>query len=192
MCLTEHSGGWEPAELQRAFGDSGLTVIQGLEVATDMGHVLVLGMHRYESGFGRISVLRRAVDRAGGVLISAHAFRNLFSRPPYNSNLLFAAGPDGPRDAREASRHPLFSVVDEIEALNGANSLEENAFATDVARNLGLRGTGGSDAHSIHGIGRCVSVFDGEIRSQSDLVEALKAGAHAPAQEYNTGGLKAL
>lgn len=189
VCLTEHNGGWDPSDLQQAFGNSGLTVIPGLEVATDMGHVLVFGMHRYESGFGRISALRKAVDRAGGVMISAHPFRNLFNRSTYNHNLLFAGWPDVPLDYREASRHPLFSVVDEIEALNGANTQEENAFATDVSRNLGLHGTGGSDAHSIHGIGRCVSVFDGEIRSESDLIEALKAGAHAPAQEYNTDGL---
>ena len=58
-------------------------------------------------------------------MISAHPFRNLFSRPPYNSNLLFPPESDLPPGSREASRHPLFSFVDEIETLNGANSLEE-------------------------------------------------------------------
>ena len=192
VCLTEHSGGWEPAELQRIFGDSGLTVIQGLEVATDMGHVLVLGLHRYEAGFSRIDELRRAVDRAGGVMISAHPFRNFFTRPPYNSNLLFARNAEVPHTALEASRHPLFAMVDEIEVLNGANSPEENAFASEVARCLGLRGTGGSDAHSVHGLGNCVTVFDGDVRSESDLVEALKVKAYVPGQEYNTGGLTTL
>jgi predicted metal-dependent phosphoesterase TrpH len=190
ICLTEHSGGWEPTELQRTFADSGLTVIQGLEVATDMGHVLVLGLHNYEAGFNRVRELRRAADRAGAVMISAHPFRNMFSRPPYNLNLLFPEMSEVPRTAREASRHPLFSVVDEIEVFNGANSPEENAFANEVGRSLGVRGTGGSDAHSSHGLGRCVTVFDGEVRSESELVEALKSKAYLPGQEYNTGGLQ--
>jgi len=192
VCLTEHSGGWEPAELQRTFGDSGLTVIQGLEVATEMGHVLVLGMQRYEAGIGRIGELRRAVDRAGGVMISAHPFRNMFSRPPYSSNLLYPEVADVPNDAQDASRHPLFAIVDDIEVLNGANSTKENAFASEVARCLGLCGTGGSDVHSTHGLGSSVTVFDGEVRSESDLVEALKAKAYVPGQEYNTGGFTTL
>ena len=192
VCLTEHGGGWEPAELQRTFSDSGLTVIQGLEVATDMGHVVVIGLHRYEAGFDRIGELRRAVDRAGGVMISAHPFRNLFSRPPYNSNLLFPEVTDVPRTAREASRHPVFEIVDDIEVRNGANSLEENALASEVARCLGLRGTGGSDAHSTHGLGSGVTVFDGDVRSESDLLEALKMKAYVPGQEYNTGGFTTL
>ena len=192
VCLTEHSGGWEPAELERTFGDSGLTVIQGLEVATDMGHVLVLGLHRYGAGFGHIAELRRAVDREGGVMISAHPFRSMFNRPPYNSNLLFPEMADVPHTAQEASRHPLFAIVDEIEVLNGANSPEENAFASEVARCLGLPGTGGSDVHSTHGLGRCVTVFDGDVRSESDLVAALKVKAYVPVQEYNTGGLTTL
>ena len=75
--------------------------------------------------------------------------------------------------AREAARHPLFDLVDEIEVANGANTERESAFALEVASELGFRGTGGSDAHSVHGLGKAVTVFDNGIDSEEDLIEAI-------------------
>ncbi|MDP6798695.1 MAG: CehA/McbA family metallohydrolase [SAR202 cluster bacterium] len=192
VCLTEHGGGWENPELAAAFGESGITVIPALEVDTEMGHVLVFGMRRYVPGMHKIGELRRVVNRAGGVMISAHPFRNLFNKEPYNTNLLYRNGANRLKTAIEASRHPLFEVVDEIEVVNGSNTSEENAFALEVARNLGLPGAGGSDVHSTHGLGRCVTVFDSDVRSESDLVEAIKARAYRPGEEYNTGNLRTI
>ena len=71
--------------------------------------------------------------------------------------------------------HPIFGMVDAIEVANGANTDHENRFALEAARHLGLGGTGGSDAHSLHGLGSCVTVFDGDVRSEADLIEAIRA-----------------
>ena len=79
-----------------------------------------------------------------------------------------------------------------MEAANGGNTEDENRFAAEVAGELELRGTGGSDAHSPHGLGRCVTVFDGEVRSESDLMDALRAGAFAPAVRSAAGGFEPL
>lgn len=190
VCLTEHGGGWEDLEMERVFKDAGITVIRALEVDTDMGHVLVFGMHRYVNSMHTVRQLRRAVDRAEGVMVSAHPFRNLFNRPPYNVNLVFK-NPDGhPKSAEEAARHPLFQIVDEIEVANGSNTDEENRFTLEVARHLGFRGTGGTDAHSTQGLGKCVTIFDGHIRCEADLIEALKAKAFSPAQGLHLGRLE--
>lgn len=191
VCLTEHSGGWEAAELASAFKGSGLTAIRALEVNTDMGHILAFGLHRYVSGMHTAASLRKVIDRAGGVMISAHPFRNFFNRPPYNLNLLFkSANGVRPTTAIEASKHPLFELVDDVEVANGANTDRENLFTLDVARHLGFTGSGGSDAHSKHGIGKCVTLFDDDIRSESDLIEALKAKAFAPAEGLHIGNLR--
>lgn len=190
VCLTEHGGGWEPSELESVFENAGLTVIRALEVDTDMGHVLVFGLHRYENGMHKVGELRRAVNRAGGVMISAHPFRNLFNKPPYNVNLLFRDSDRYPATAAEAAGHPLFQVVDAIEVANGSNTDEENLFTLKVARHLGLGGTGGSDVHSTHGLGKCVTMFDGDITSESDLIDALKAKAFTPAQGLHVGRLE--
>ncbi len=190
VCLTEHSGGWELHELEDKFKNSGLTAIRALEVNTDMGHILVFGLHRYVDGMHTAAGLRKAVDAAGGVMLSAHPFRNFFNRPPYNVNLLFKnTNGNRPTTATEASKHPLFDLVDDVEVANGCNTDEENLFTLDVARHLGFKGSGGSDAHSTHGIGKCVTVFDGDIRSESDLIEALKAKAFAPGEGLHVGSL---
>ena len=191
VCLTEHGGGWDDRAFNDTFGGSGLVVVRGLEVSTDMGHVIVIGIHSYiDPRMHHAASLRETVDRAGGVMISAHPFRNLFNKPPYNLNVVFN-GPYGhPRSPSEAAAHPVFSLVDEIEAANGANSDEENRFSLAVAHELGLTGTGGSDAHSEHGIGRYVTVFDGDVRSERDLIEAMKAKAFKPAGGLNVGALE--
>lgn len=190
VCLTEHGGGWEDHEMERVFKDAGLTVIRALEVDTEMGHILVFGLNRYVNGMHTVRDLRKAVNRAGGVMVSAHPFRNLFNKPPYNVNLLFRDSGGLPENPQDAANHPLFEVVDEVEVANGANTDEENLFTLDVVRHLGLTGTGGTDAHSTHGLGKCVTMFDGEIKSESDLIEALKAKAFSPGHNLHIGDLK--
>lgn len=191
VCLTEHSGGWEERELADTFRDSGLTVISALEVNTDMGHILVFGLHRYVDGMHTAAGLRKAVDAAGGVMVAAHPFRNFFNRPPYNVNLLFKNfNGNRPTTSTAASKHPLFELVDDVEVANGSNTDQENRFTLDVARHIGFKGTGGSDAHSTHGIGKCVTIFDGDIRTESDLIEALRAKAFTAAEGLHIGDLK--
>jgi len=180
VCLTEHGGGWTDRELEEAFADSGVTVIRGLEVDTDAGHVLVFGLPAYVNGMHRIEELRSVVDRAGGAMVSAHPFRNLFNRPPDPSNLLFRGLDELPQTAEEAAGHRLFRLVDAIEVANGSNTDRENRFARDVAAHLGLAGTGGSDAHSEHGLGKRVTVFDGGVTSERDLIDAIRSGAVSP------------
>ncbi len=181
VCLTEHGGGWDRREIERTF-PSELTVIGGIEAATDAGHVLVYGMQSYVNGMHSAAGVRKAVDRAGGVMVSAHPFRNLFNPRPNIANLLYPDPCARPESPRRASEHSVFGAVDEMETANGGNTPEENEFAAAVARELGLRGTGGSDAHSLHGLGRCVTVFDGDVRSEADLIEALRNRAFAPAE----------
>ena len=80
--------------------------------------------------------------------------------------------------------------MDGVEVANGSNTDRENRFVFQVARHLGLGGTGGSDAHSTHGLGRCVTVLDGEIASEALVIEALRAGAFAPGQGLHVGELR--
>ena len=192
VCLTEHGGGWDQQEFDRVFAESGIIAVRGLEVDTDMGHILVFGLHAYVNGMHRVKDLRRAVDRAGGVMVSAHPFRNLFNHPPYNTNFLFKNAAKIPETPAEAANHPLFEVVDDIEIANGSNTDQENDFARKVARVLEFGGTGGSDVHSIHGLGKCVTILDGEIRTEAEFVEALRAKAFRAATGLNVGNLQTL
>ena len=78
-------------------------------------------------------------------------------------------------------------IVDEVEVVNGGNLQEENRFAQGVVKVVGKKGTGGSDAHSTNGLAKGMTVFHGDIRNQEDLVEALRAGAFTPVENYHIG-----
>ncbi len=49
---------------------------------------------------------------------------------------------------------------------------------------MGFTGIGGSDAHSVLEIGRCVTIFQNQIESEEDLVAELKAGRFSAARLY--------
>ncbi|MEK7778168.1 MAG: PHP-associated domain-containing protein, partial [Chloroflexota bacterium] len=102
-------------------------------------------------------------------------------------NLLFEDAAAIPHTAEEAAKHPIFELVDEVEVVNGGNIEQENRFAQEVTRVLGLSGTGGSDAHSVQGLGKGSTLFKGDIRNELDLLEALRAGEFVPVEGFHVG-----
>ncbi|MBM3946220.1 MAG: PHP domain-containing protein [SAR202 cluster bacterium] len=191
VCLTEH-GGWSDRREFDAFAQSsGLVVVHGLEVDTDLGHVLVLGVDSYQPGMSSLRELRRVVQRAGGFMILAHPYRNMFNPPPYNKNLLYGGKVHTyPHVPQEAVGHHGFELVDAVEVVNGANTDPENWFAQEVTRLMGRKGTGGSDAHSIHGLGKGVTAFNDPVRNEGELIEALRAQAFVAAEGLHIGNVK--
>ncbi len=181
LCVTEHSGPWDQHEFQRFAVQHNLVLIRAMEVETDMGHILAFGLDRYVPGIYRAEELRAAVDKVGGFIVSAHPFRGLNNPRPSSKPLLYKEMPCVPSTVEEGARHPVFGLVDAVEVANGGTSEEENRFAMKVARHLGLNVTGGSDAHSQHGLGRCITVFQGEISTGEEFVSALRGGAFYPA-----------
>ena len=185
--LSEHGGGWTPAQVETEFGETDLTVATGLEVNTDMGHIIVIGLDSYVSGIHKLKVLREKIDEVGGILIAAHPLRNFFNRPPYNVNLLFGGWKVPPETPEQAAEHELFSLVDCIEVTNGANSDKENSFTLEIANYLNIPATGGSDSHSIQGIGRSFTIFENDIPDRETLIAEIKAKRIYPAEGLNIG-----
>lgn len=189
VCLTEHSGWTDRHDFERFARQHDIVLIRALEIETDYGHILVFGLDGYLPGVTRVRDLRKVVQAMGGFMVAAHPFRNLFNPPPYNHNLVYKDPRCYPKTPKEACAHMLFELVDAIEVVNGANTDQENRFALEVCRRLRMPGTGGSDAHSIHGLGKGVTLFDGPIRNEKDLLEALRAGACRPAEGFHLGNL---
>src|SRR3990172_8820641 len=75
VCLTEHDWLWSEKDLRRLRERHDFLVLGGVEVATELGEVLVFGMHTPTYNISRISDLRTLVDEAGGVIIACHPFR---------------------------------------------------------------------------------------------------------------------
>ncbi|TAK73913.1 MAG: PHP domain-containing protein [Dehalococcoidia bacterium] len=144
----------------------------GMEVSTDMGHMLAVGLRTYLPGIRRAAKLREELDRVGGFLIVAHPFRRLFDPvTAMRTGVKFEMTP-----AEAAERMPVFKLVHAVEVANGANTPQENEFALEVVRLLGISGTGGSDAHSTSGIGTFATGFEKPITTPEEFLEELHEG----------------
>ncbi len=185
--ITEHDRLWDPYALDAYRAEhSDLFVANGMEVSTEMGHILAIGLREYVAGIRHAETLRRIADEQGAFLIVAHPFRHYFD-PVYflrQGKDPFILTPE------QAAKLPVFQLVDAIEVLNGANTVRENVFALRVAQVLGKLGTGGSDAHSTQGIGSYCVVFEKDLTSQDELLEELHAGHFYPAHGLLEGNLE--
>jgi hypothetical protein len=181
--ISEHDRLWDAHELESFRRESGLFVSRAMEVSTDLGHIIVIGLDRYLPGIRQATELRRVVSEVGGFMFIAHPFRNFFDpvhfRPDDRQPPSLAP--------EEAARLPIFELVDELEVANGGCTPRENHFALLVARILGKRGIGSSDAHSSQGLGCFTTVFQRPLADERDLIAELKAGRYYPAEGLLTG-----
>ncbi len=168
--VSEHHRVWD-RHTQLAYLDEHpeLLIHFGMEVSTDLGHMLAIGLDSYEGGIHRAERLRAALDRVGGFLIVAHPFRHAFENRS-GGELPLALS------AEQAAELPVFQLVDAVEIANGCNTPRENYFAAEVARIANLPTTGGSDAHSASGIGYFATGFERPVTSADQLRDELHAG----------------
>ena len=173
ICITEHDNMWESREAAALASDTGVTILHGMEVTTERGHIGVFGLDHYVGGIYKLKELRRVADAEGGILIANHPFRYKL-----DAKVSFMNGhgePLDPDDVESAADLEIFQVADAIEVLNGASTPEENLLALKIARHLGLAEVAGSDSHSIRSVGYVTTLFSRPITSTRDLVEAIRA-----------------
>lgn len=175
--VSEHDRVWDHYTAQ-AFREKHpyLFVSPGMEVSTDLGHIVVVGMKEYVGGIRKATELRRVVTELGGFMIVAHPFRHFFDPVTFTRH-----GKKPPEMTVEnMSKLEVFHLVDGIEVLNGANTMRENYFALQIAHALGKPGTGGSDAHSRSGVGYYCTLFEKELTDVSEMLREMHAGRITP------------
>lgn len=146
-----------------AAGD--VLIMKGSELDTNMGHFLVYGVTRALAeaiDFSDVHMdapeLTRAAEEYGAIALPAHPGR-------FGIGLCeFADGVD-------------LSEIRAAEGLNGSNRPGEQERAEDLIRRLGVPATGGSDAHLVSAIGKCMTQFDNPVLDEFDLVGELRSGA---------------
>ncbi|HMS59082.1 MAG TPA: PHP domain-containing protein [Tepidiformaceae bacterium] len=184
--ITEHDRMWESWDLnpfRKKHAD--MFVNNGMEVSTDMGHILAIGLKGYASGIRRLEKLREIADEQGAFLVVAHPFRHFFDpvTAKREGKKPFDLYPE------QAAHLPVFQLVHGIEVLNGCNTPRENYFALQVAKIMGKPGTGGSDAHSTQGIGYFTAVFDETIETTEQMVSQMHLGRFHPGRGLPDGNL---
>jgi predicted metal-dependent phosphoesterase TrpH len=156
VCITEHDAIW-PADDIRALADEfGFVVLRGMEVTTEVGHVLVYGLDQHTPEMAVLADLHRIVRAEGALMYLAHPSRRYGALPP----------------------NDLASIFDSVEAQNGTEGLLQNDNASSLARGMPRPGIAGSDAHSVREIGVCATEFDAAIADEPGLVEALRGDGY--------------
>jgi hypothetical protein len=147
LALTDH-GVADLAAARDALSARGVTMIPGREVTTDLGHVLVLATDLdWLAGLPPRCPLPLPDSRRGPcALIWAHpaGWRT--------------GGALIPPDPSRGAEH-----LHGVEVLNGERlHVEEGVrIAAELAASLGLPACGGSDAHDVAALGRCLTAVQG-------------------------------
>ena len=154
VAVTDHDTmeGFRRVKHSSAFRD--ILVIPGVEISTDQGDLIVLGLEDPPLGSRDAGQVIEAAHAAGGLVVVPHPF-----------------------DARRPSLGERCGMlkVDAIEIVNGKCHREENKQAKGIAKVLGLPGIGGSDAHRKEEVGMVVNV----LSCRSDIgavLDALRKG----------------
>ncbi|MQG68397.1 MAG: hypothetical protein FI707_06355 [SAR202 cluster bacterium] len=167
--LTEHRKFDFDQDYSAISADSDVLILKGSELDTDHGHFLVYGVTEKltdrvdfsDVHMDGLELVAAAAD-TGAVAIPAHPGRFGIGLCEFTGN-----GED-------------YSVLHAGERFNGSNRPGEQERAEEFLSGLNLAGTGGSDAHLVSAIGKCMTRFEGSIATESDLVREIKGGAFAP------------
>lgn len=163
--LTEHRQFDFENDYSALAAEYDLTILKASEVETEYGHVLVFGVTQALTeafDFGTIGLpiaqVIEASEAHAAIAVPCHPGRTKVGMCAHIDTL---GVPDG---------------VTIVEIYNGGSRGTEDEAAQAMAERLGYQGIGGSDAHIVSHIGRCATRFPSEIRDETELVEALRAG----------------
>jgi predicted metal-dependent phosphoesterase TrpH len=149
VAITDHNtveGYYKVHELASAYQD--ILIIPGVEVSSIEGDLIVLGVTELPP---RPWTVEKVIDFARekeALTIAAHPYRE------YGLGDL-------------TKNHD----VDAIEVLNGVSSSHVNKMAENLAKEMGLPGVAGSDAHQVNELWTAYT----EVQASSDVNEILKA-----------------
>jgi len=163
ICLMEHNRFPEDGFTEKLSSDAGYPVFPAAEYSAREGHIIII--HPGESftlpeGWVPMQEIIDLAAQKGAVAIPAH---------PYS----------GTHRTKPGDGIEKLTGIFAIETINGALTEESNRKAQDAANRLGLKGTGGSDAHSEFLTGRAYTIFEDMIKTREDLIKSLKNGRYA-------------
>lgn len=159
IVITEHDCLWPEAELDELrAAEPGLIILGGMEVTGRGGDVLVYGVTDGSTlprgiGWGE---LVKEVHRQGGAAVAAHP--NRWGQP-------------FEKVVRDSG-----AELDGIEVMSNNMDADLRREAQELLKRYPeYAQLGNSDSHAPWSVGCCFTVFDAEIRTNADLVAAIRA-----------------
>jgi predicted metal-dependent phosphoesterase TrpH len=170
IALTEHGVRWPDEkfdELRRLADPHGLILINGQEILASSsrngmeGEFLVFGLRKSLWGSFSAKDLVERVHGEGGIIIAAHPYK--LSRG--GKNHYYGAG------------NLIYELaLDALELYHPSHNERALAKVRKAMEDLGLPGTGSSDAHKIFEVGSFVTLFKNEIRTEGDFIREIRRG----------------
>ena len=157
VCITEHDALWQLEDIERLAAEMDFLVLRGIEVTTEVGHVLVYGAAAFVPAMATLETLRRIAGDEGALMYLAHPGRAYGTLPP----------------------EALIQHFDSVEAHNGTEGKLQNGNAAKLASTMRRPGIGGSDSHSVREVGICATEFEDPVRDEASFLEALRSGRYA-------------
>lgn len=156
ICITDHDTIASKSTAKKLQDKYGILVIPGTEVSTAEGDIICFGINDIPEGTVSAQKLVEHVENCGGACIAAHPFR------------------DNDRGLKENICR--IKGIHAIESLNGNTDRESNTRAEELANELGIPCTGGSDAHKLNNIGKYATKFPKNVHDEAGFIEALREG----------------
>lgn len=163
VCITEHHAYDLSAPFVQIATQENFPIFRGLEYRAEEGHLLIYGVPAGRGDLLPGLPMQTAVDwvnRRGGAAVPAH---------PYQEGMVSRALGD---------RILGLKGIAAIETLNGSVRSDKNERAQWAARQMGLPGIGGSDAHGIQALGNAYTCFEDAFQTELELAQALRAGRY--------------
>lgn len=171
MLMTDHNSYngyrfWKDNIKDKKYKD--FVVLKGIEYDTfNAGHFIVILPSDDESilmekrGLS-VEKLVDVVHSLGGILGPAH---------PYGENFLSIY-----RTGKFKKDRSITKSFDFIEGFNSCEDYCDNDKAVEVAKEYNKQMFSGSDSHRASSVGTAATYFDGDIRSEDDLIDYIKGG----------------
>jgi predicted metal-dependent phosphoesterase TrpH len=159
VAITDHNTLLGALEAQRK--SQGLIIIPGEEIETIKGEILALGLTRPVPKNLPINEALKKVHLQRGLAVIPHPTLPFFSK----------------LKAKDIKRLP----IDGLEAISAATPLPQYFLRKnlELAKNLGLFITAGSDSHFAETVGDAYTLIRSETRELTDILHAIRLGRTA-------------
>lgn len=170
LCITEHDIRWPDDELSDASRLLDFPLIPGVELSTDVGHVLVFGPLDRPLWLGyTFEQLVEETDRTGTALILPHPVRRVAGARAVRAGRT-------PPTAAEVAAWPQWSAVHAIEAASTQTVAGEHALTEAALAVVPRPRVAASDAHGPDLAGRYCTRLAVDVRDAAALAAEIRAG----------------
>ena len=174
LCITEHDLRWTEDDLAAASKAVGFPLLWGVEVSTDVGHVLAYGELRRPLWRGyKLAELAEEADETGAALVLAHPVR-------YLAGERAARAGRTPPPPEDVAALPQWTLVHAVEAMSTQTTPEEHALVAAALAVTPRPATAGSDAHDNDKAGAFATRVADHVRTPADLATEIRAGRVEP------------